>query len=95
MQAWAEYQLSDGMLQEQLGCGCTGGIPKLDDACGRVMSDVTSMFMMYTLELYRWANDTAFLHEMWPHVANGALWQIASCKNTGLPQHLVATYDIL
>lgn len=59
------------------------------------MSDVTSMFMMYTLELYKWANDTAFLQQMWPYVAKGAQWQMSVSQQYGLPAHLVSTYDIL
>eukprot|EP00043_Microstomoeca_roanoka_P010110 m.96381 g.96381 ORF g.96381 m.96381 type:complete len:1092 (-) comp14791_c0_seq2:334-3609(-) len=95
LQAWGKYALADGMINEQLGCGCMGPVPNLDDACGRVMSDVTSMFIMYVLELYKWSNDTETLEALWPHVLQGAQWQMSVSQEYGIPAHLVATYDIL
>ena len=48
MRAWAAGALPDGMIQEQLACGCMDAVPaKLDQACGRVMGDVSSMFIVY------------------------------------------------
>jgi hypothetical protein len=41
MRAWAAGALPDGMIQEQLACGCMDSVPpKLDQACGRVMGAV-------------------------------------------------------
>jgi hypothetical protein len=52
-----------------LFAGCTKAIdPGLDKGCGRIMSDVSSMYITYVLELYKWQNDTATLHELWPVV---------------------------
>ena len=49
MRAWASGQLDDGMIQEQLACGCMAAVPpKLDEPCGRVMGDVSSMFIEHT-----------------------------------------------
>ena len=60
MRAWAAGALPDGMIQEQLACGCMDAVPsKLDQACGRVMGDVSSMFIVYLLELMQWTDDTA------------------------------------
>ena len=97
MRAWAAGQLDDGMIQEQLGCGCTGAIPpKLDTPCGRVMGDVSSMFIVYLLEIWQWgAVDAAVLSELWPAARRAAEWQLARANASGLPQHLVDTYDIL
>ena len=97
MRAWAAGQLDDGMIQEQLGCGCTGAIPpKLDTPCGRVMGDVSSMFIVYLLELWQWgAVDASVLSELWPAARRAAEWQLARANASGLPQHLVDTYDIL
>ena len=65
--AWGKVQLGNGMIPEQLACGCTGAIdPGLDKGCGRVMSDVSSMYIVYVLELYKWQNDTETLHTLWP-----------------------------
>ena len=44
MRAWAKGALADGMIQEQLACGCMDAVPKqLDQPCGRVMGDVSSI----------------------------------------------------
>ena len=65
LMAWGKTQLENGMIPEQLACGCTSKIdPGLDKGCGRIMSDVSSMYITYVLELYKWQNDTATLHEV-------------------------------
>eukprot|EP01043_Picozoa_sp_COSAG02_P048866 COSAG02_NODE_4850_length_4905_cov_6.344985_1_plen_1001_part_00 len=94
--AWGATQLPNGMIPEQLACGCTSKIdPGLDKGCGRVMSDVSSMYITYILELYRWQNDTKTLHELWPVVKKAALWQMNVSTDDGTPEHLENTYDIL
>ncbi len=51
--------VSAGMIREQLRCGVKQEPrTQIDVPCGRVMSDVSSMFIVYLLELYRWAGDT-------------------------------------
>ncbi len=59
------------------------------------MSDVSSMFIVYVLELYKWANDTETPKALWPHVKLAAQWHIGRAKKYGVPQHLVNTYDVL
>lgn len=87
--AWGNLgQLSNGMIDEQLGCGCTSAVPQLDDACGRVMSDVSSMYIQYVYELYKWNNDTALLKASYPHVKKAALWHISTCDKYGVPYKL-------
>ena len=69
--------------------------PILDEPSGRVMADVSSMFLVYILELYRWANDSATLHELWPNAKLAAQWHINISAEYGVPTHLVNTYDVL
>jgi non-lysosomal glucosylceramidase len=82
------------MIQEQLACGCMDAVPpKLDHACGRVMGDVSSMFIVYLLELLQWTGDTAIVKELWPAAKAAAEWQIQRASISGLPDFLVDTYD--
>ena len=85
------------MIQEQLRCGCNSleGGSVIDTPCGRVMSDVSSMFIVYVLELYKWENDKATLSKLWLNVKNAAQWHINVSKKFGVPEHLVNTYDVL
>jgi hypothetical protein len=48
LRAWGKTQSqTTGMIPEQLMCGCTGRIdPNIDSGCGRVMSDVSSMYVV-------------------------------------------------
>eukprot|EP00039_Didymoeca_costata_P023556 m.7494 g.7494 ORF g.7494 m.7494 type:complete len:1006 (-) comp3723_c0_seq2:57-3074(-) len=94
--AWGKTQLNNGMLTEQLACGCTSKIdPNLDVGCGRIMSDVSSMYIVYILELYRWQNDTETLKEMYPIIKRAAMWHMNVSAADGTPEYLVNTYDIL
>jgi non-lysosomal glucosylceramidase len=95
MLAWARLAQPDGMINEELGQGYLGPVPQFDTPSGRVMSDVTSMFIMYVLELYKWSNDVASLEAFWPAVYKGALWQMQVSQQYGIPYRLVSTYDIL
>ena len=94
MYAWAKYQLADGMIQETFTPGCTGDTYPYDRPAGRAMGDVTTIFILETLELYRWTNDSVFLKDMYPHVVAGVKWQLAVSAQLGLPEHLDCTYDI-
>ena len=58
------------------------------------MGDVTTIFILETLELYRWTNDLNFLKDMYSHVVAGINWQISVSSQLGLPEHLECTYDI-
>lgn len=94
MYAWAKYQQTNGMIQETLSVGCGGDTAPYDQHGGRNMGDVTTIFILETLELYRWTNDFAFLKDMYPHVVAGVQWQISVSSEFGLPEHLECTYDI-
>jgi non-lysosomal glucosylceramidase len=82
------------MIQEELAVGCTGNTVPYDQHGGRRMGDVTTIFILETLELYRWTNDLAFLKDMYPHVLAGVKWQLNVSSSFGLPEHLQCTYDI-
>jgi non-lysosomal glucosylceramidase len=94
MYAWAKYQQADGMIQESLVVGCLGNTVPYDQHGGRRMGDVTTIFILETLELYRWTNDLVFLKDMYPHVLAGVKWQLSVSSSFGLPEHLECTYDI-
>ncbi|CAH1781975.1 unnamed protein product [Owenia fusiformis] len=95
MYAWAHSQLANGMIPEQLRCNPSGPNKDIDIPCGRVMSDVSSMFIVYLLELYSWTGDEAFLKEMWPYAKKAAQWHMSVCGSGHLPLKLQNTYDVL
>ena len=55
------------------------------------MSDVSSMYVLYVLELYKWGGDTAMLKELWPTAKKAAQWHIDSSVDDGLPNYLCNT----
>ena len=59
MEAWALSQNANGMIDEELRWSYTCSSfnprsPELDVPGGRDLVDVTSMFIVYLLELYQW-----------------------------------------
>ena len=72
---------------------------EVEFGCGRVMSDVSSMFIVYLLELQTWYQDTsvtsAVLQDLWPHAKRAAEWQMNISSIDGIPRNLVNTYDYL
>ena len=76
---WAPNQGSDGMLAEQFK-ETTPDSPE-----GRVMSDVSSMFLLEVLELLRWANDTTTLEIYYPTVKRAAQWAMDTTAVLGKP----------
>ena len=107
MRAWAKGQCplgstdracEPGMIQEQLATGCMDGVPQLDTPSGRTMGDVSSMFIVYLLELWQWAQDDAIVRELWPAAKRAAQWQMARAETwqdggQGLPRNVIDTYD--
>lgn len=99
LSGWATRQNDDGMIQEFLGTfntpdGRLTGTMDLS-AGGRVMGDVTTVFILATLACMRSTNDTDFLDAIWPHVAAAADWQIRRAGTAGCPTYLQNTYDYL
>ncbi len=87
--AWAGNQFEDGMLAEQILKN------EPDTPQGRVMADSTSMFIVYVLELYRWAADDVSLKLYWPTIKKAAEWHISTCEQFDVPYKLQTTYDLL
>jgi len=95
LRAWAAGQTASGMIQEQLGCGCQRGVPPLTDkACGRVMSDVSSMFLVYLVHMAQ-GGRMGIVKELWPNAVAAAKWQIDQSAQMGVPLKLQTTYDVL
>jgi len=105
MNGWSLTQNTNGMIVEQMACGCTqspdaGGA--FDEGCGdnhgdaRVMSDVSSMFIVYLHELYKWGGDEQILKDFWSNARNAALWHLNAANSTssGLLESMCNTYDI-
>lgn len=59
------------------------------------MSDSSSMFILYVLELLRWSGDTETLKLYYPTVRRIAMWQMNKSAEFGVPLQLETTYDIL
>ncbi|ESO93556.1 hypothetical protein LOTGIDRAFT_161662 [Lottia gigantea] len=97
MRGWAKSQLINGMIPEQLQSNCFtqhfGN--KIDVPSGRVMSDVSSMFITYLLELLRWGNEQDFAKELYPNAKKAAQWHILSARSSGTLIRMVNTYDVL
>lgn len=85
------------MIQEQLATGCMDAVPQLDTPSGRTMGDVSSMFIVYLLELWQWGNDHDIVRELWPAAKRAAQWQMARAETwreggQGLPRSVIDTY---
>ncbi len=62
------------------------------------MSDVSSMFIVYLLELLTWHDDSytqQVVKDLWPNAKRAAEWQLNVSAADGIPRHMVDTYDIL
>ena len=54
------------MLTESLSAGCMGATGTLDGGGGRVMGDVSTLFVIESLEMYEFTNDLGFLQRLMP-----------------------------
>jgi non-lysosomal glucosylceramidase len=88
-QACQETGVDAGMITENPGFNFG------DNCGGRRMGDVTTIWILEVLEIWRGTNDTERLKAAWPAVVRGMEWQIRQSIDQGLPAHLVCTYDIL
>ncbi|XP_065653158.1 uncharacterized protein LOC136071792 [Hydra vulgaris] len=95
MLAWADHQLSNGMIQESLSMGCLEETSKEGVAGGRMMSDVNVGFIVQALLMYKWSNDTVFFDEIYPFTVRAMNWLMQDAtKGTGLPYRKPDTYDL-
>ena len=93
---WAKLQQPNGMITESLSGGCMGATGRLDGGGGRVMGDVSTVFVIEALELHEWTNDTTFLAELEPVVRNAISWFVdVGTLGTPLPSKQCCTYDII
>jgi non-lysosomal glucosylceramidase len=53
------------------------------------------MYVVYLLELYKWANDTELVTELWPIAKRATQWHLDVSKAAGVPERQCNTYDIL
>lgn len=105
-QTWAAFAGADGHINEELSVGCLGPPGGLDQAGGRLMADVTTVWTLGLLELYRFGALERIVHRdgglplvqsLWPKVQGALRWQLSQCQNKdapNLPAYLVCTYDI-
>lgn len=79
--------------ERRMACGSTRKrrTPSLD----RNMSDVSSMFILYVLELLRWDADNVTATLYYPTVKRAAQWQMRNASRFGVPTHLQTSYDIM
>lgn len=56
---------------------------------------VTSMYLLYFVELNKWGNNTAMLERNWPAIESAIAWQMSTAATMGLPTNIIDTYDIL
>ena len=94
---WESQQRSNGMLNEQLSCGCTTNIDgNLGGGCGRVMGDVTSAWYgNYIYTLWKNGNQSSLVTKYWPQIKEAAVWQNSTAAQVGLPYKLQTTVRLL
>merc|ERR1719188_2497983 len=59
------------------------------------MSDVSSMYIVYLLEFYKWANRADVVKKLWPIAKRAAEWHMSVAAGSGVPEYQCNTYDIL
>lgn len=91
MRAWGASQTSAGYFQETLAAY---QVP-FDTPSGRIMADVTSIWLLELYEIWLNAGDVAMLATFWPNASIAIDWMIAASQPLGLPINLPCTYDLL
>eukprot|EP01043_Picozoa_sp_COSAG02_P015351 COSAG02_NODE_652_length_18867_cov_30.656756_16_plen_207_part_00 len=97
-----------GMVQEvcanagwgNLGCGnssqnwCGFSVGMMDSGGGRIMGDVTSIFILESLQVWRQTADLQWLQSIWPSVIAAVEWEIRRSDMVGLdlPDAVDTTY---
>jgi non-lysosomal glucosylceramidase len=91
MRAWASFQDKTGFINE---CLSPYEAP-MDTPGGRIMADVTTVWVLELLELWRNTGDESLLEELWPNAVAALQWMLSVSSDIGLPLHLPCTYDQL
>jgi hypothetical protein len=98
-----------GMVQEvcanagwgNAGCGnssqnwCGFSVGMMDSGGGRIMGDVTSIFILESLQVWRQTADLRWLQSVWPSVIAAVEWEVERSKGLDLPNAVDTTYDYL
>jgi hypothetical protein len=98
-----------GMVQEvcgnagwgNRGCGnasqnwCGFSVGMMDSGGGRIMGDVTSIFILEALQVWRQTADRPWLASIWPSLIRAVEWEVGRSKGLGLPTQVCTTYDYL
>ena len=98
-----------GMIQEvcanagwgNIGCGnstqnwCGFSVGMMDSGGGRIMGDVTSVFLLETYQVWRQQPDRGWLQSVWPSIIRAVHWQVDRSAAIGLPAGVCTTYDYL
>lgn len=93
---WAVHQQPNGMITESLSGGCMGATGTLDGAAGRVMGDVSTVFVIECLEMFEYTGDKAWLTRVFPAIERALTWIIdVGTGGTPLPKRQCCTYDII
>lgn len=93
---WAKLQQPNGMISESLSWGCMGPTGHIDSGGGRVMGDVSSVFVIEALEVYTLTGDRAWLDRVTPAVLRAVDWLVdVGTAGTALPHKQCCTYDLL
>jgi hypothetical protein len=98
-----------GMIQEvcgnagwgNMGCGnssqnwCGFSVGMMDSGGGRIMGDVTSVFLLEAYQVWRQQPDPVWLGSIWPSIVRAVDWEVSRSKGMGIPVQVCTTYDYL
>ena len=89
----ASLYLDNSMIVESLTGGCMGTVTEpFDGGHGRVMGDVSTVFVVEALQMYEWSADTAFLTTLEPVILKAINWFAhVGTNGTALPHKQCCT----
>ena len=65
----------------------------MDSGGGRIMGDVTSVFVLESLQVWRQTSDLQWLQSVWPSVIAAVEWEVERSEGMGLPKEVDTTYS--
>lgn len=93
---WSKLQQSNGMIVESLSGGCMGATGTLDGGGGRVMGDVSTIFIIEALEMFEYTHDVEWLTRIYPTITRAIDWFVdVGTDGSALPKRQCCTYDII